>query len=115
MGKKRLLGVRERKGESGPKFVKDGKPIDEKEAAKGIWSKFKDALEDNYENNMARAKMKYFNRWKELSGREDGSIDMDNPVVRLEWFLCDFKITAKLTAGQREEVLALMPDDDMRR
>ena len=115
MGKKRLLGVRERKGESGPKFVKDGQIVEETVADRTIRQKIIDVFEQNYDQKMAQARLRYFNRWKELSNREDGSIDMDNPVVRLEWFLCDLKIVAKLTAGQRQEVLDLMPDDDMRR
>ena len=68
-------------------------------------------MEETHDANTAKVRAQFLEHWMEVCGVDSvDKIDYDNPYVHLEWFLCDFKMIAKLTDGQREEVLALMDD-----
>lgn len=58
-----------------------------------------------------QTRMKFAERWMKLSGVDRWEdIDWDNPYIHLEWFLCDWRMLGKLTDGNRDEVLALMDE-----
>ena len=68
-------------------------------------------LEESNDNNTAKVRAKALDSWMEICGVDRvEDIDYSNPRVHLEWFLCDFRMLAKLTSGKREEVLELMDD-----
>lgn len=79
------------------------------------WDNVKEAfankMEDTWATHAAQTRMKYLPRWAKLCGVEDyKDIDYSNPYVHLEWFLCDPRMLMKLTGGRRNEVLALMDE-----
>ena len=68
-------------------------------------------MEEKHDENTAKTRAKFLDHWMKVCNVDSpDKIDYDNPIVHLEWFLCDFKVLAKLTDGQREEVLAMMDD-----
>ena len=68
-------------------------------------------MEMTHDQNTAKTRAKFLKHWMEVCGVDSvDKIDYDNPIVHLEWFLCDFTILAKLTDGQRENVLAMMDE-----
>lgn len=81
----------------------------------GYYKQVKDAWWDRIEANqdqfMLKIRKKYEKRWMELSGTDDPEkIDLDNPIINLEYFLADFRIIARLTGGKRNEVLEMMTE-----
>lgn len=81
----------------------------------GYYKQVKDAwwdcIEANQDQFMLKIRKKYEKRWMELSGTDDPEkIDLDNPIINLEYFLADFRIIARLTGGKRNEVLEMMTE-----
>lgn len=73
----------------------------------------KEAYWRNYENNIAQARLKWYDHWARVCGVESWEdIDWSNPVVSLEWKLCDQGTQAKLMAGRRDEVLATFTEEE---
>ena len=68
-------------------------------------------MDEMAEQNAAQVRLKYYDRWMKICGVDRWEdIDFDNPIVHLEWFLCDWRMLGKLTDGNRDEVLALMDE-----
>lgn len=70
-------------------------------------------MDESNANNTARIRAQAMEYWMELQGVDDPSLvdhSENDPIVHLEWFLCDFRMIAKLTAGKRDEVLEQMDD-----
>lgn len=73
----------------------------------------KEAFDNNYEKNVAEARMKWYGRWAKVCGVESWEdIDWANPIVSLEWKLCDPKTQAKLMNGQRDKVLVTFTEQE---
>lgn len=85
---------------------------------KGSWKKrlmdpIQEAFDEGYEKNVAQARLKWYDHWMKVCGVETWEeIDWTNPIVSLEWKLCDSKIQAKLMSGQREIVLAGFTEEE---
>lgn len=107
MGKKRLLKI---KGEN----YERKKPMTEEEKLT-IGQRISERLAMHFDENDAKTRFQYYPRWKEISDMPDGSIDYDNPIVALEWVLCDRRILDLLGKGNVDEALAMFPNDEMRR
>lgn len=80
-----------------------------------IGKRISERLEMHFEEDDAKTRFQYYPRWQEISNLPDGGIDHENPIVALEWVLCDRRILNLLGRGQVEEALALFPNDEMRR
>ncbi len=105
MGKRRKERVHEERGE-GPH--RERLSEDEKLSLK---ERISLKLEESNAQNTATTRLKFYPHWRKVCGVEtDEEIDFDNPIVHLEWFLCDFRIQGKLMDGKREEVLEMMDD-----
>lgn len=107
MGKGRLSKVRERQGET--------KITMEERKQRSVLAKTKDKIfskmEEGYDANTAKTRAKYLPRWREMTGKGPNELpDYTDPRVHLEFFLCDLKVQLLLVEGRREEVLAMMDD-----
>lgn len=80
----------------------------------------KDRMETKNEDDTAKVRLKFYNRWAKISGADqlpDGSynweqIDWDNEFVRLEWYMCDPTILTKLGDDKyRARGLELIPPE----
>ena len=107
MEKKRLLKI---KGEN---YERKKMMTDDEKLT--IGQKIAERLEMHFDEDDAKTRFQYYPRWREISDMPDGSIDYDNPIVALEWVLCDRRILDRLGKGQVEEALAMFPNDEMRR
>ena len=70
-------------------------------------------LDESNSDNAAKMRADFLDKWMWMCGTDDpGKIDHseNQPIIHLEWFLCDPRIIAKLTGGRREEVLEMMDD-----
>lgn len=72
------------------------------------------AMDETNSINAAKTRLKFQEHWMEVCNVDSpDQIDYDNPIVHLEWFLCEPKMLAKLTAKEpeiRQEVIDLMDD-----
>lgn len=107
MGKKRLLKI---KGED---YERKKTLTDEEKLT--IGQRISERLQMHFEEDDARTRFQYYPRWREISDLPDGSIDYDNPIVALEWVLCNRRILDLLGDGKVDEALALFPNDETRR
>lgn len=99
MGKRRGFLVHKEHGES--------KTQDERKLAQ----KITDKTSDLYKGKIAQIRATQYPRWREICEvGPDDPIDMDNPYVHLEWFLCDFEWQVKLMNGRRDYVLQQMDE-----
>jgi len=57
-------------------------------------------MEDSYERKTAMVRARHVDRWNELCG---GKYTLENPIVKLEWELCDMHNQHLLMKGKREE------------
>lgn len=72
-----------------------------------VWNK----METDYDKFTMKTRSRYEERWMKLCGVDDPKdIDLNNPIVNLEYFLADFRIISRLTSGKRDEVLAMMTE-----
>ena len=63
----------------------------------------RNAFENNYESNVAKVRLKYYPHWMRVCGVDCAEdIDWSNPIVSLEWKLCDISTQAKLTSKKKE-------------
>lgn len=118
MGKGRLAKIREKYG-APSKTMEERKTENimdmEERKKKGIMDKTKQKIftkmEAGYDDNTARTRAKQLNRWREMTGKGPNEApDYTDPRVHLEFFLCDLKVQLLLTEGRRDEVLAMMDD-----
>ena len=68
--------------------------------SKGFRKKLADRLDESHDRKTALVRAKYIDRWNKMCG---GQYTLDNPVVHLEWELCDMKNQHLLMKGKREE------------
>ena len=114
MGKGRLAKIREKYG-SPSKTMDELKEEHAEEEKKGLMrkaqSKIFAKMEAGYDDNTAKVRAKQLNRWREMTGKGPNEApDYTDPRVHLEFFLCDLKVQLLLTEGRRDEVLAMMDD-----
>lgn len=68
--------------------------------SKGIRQKLAMRMDEVCDQRMAMVRAKYTERWNEICG---GPYTLDNPIVHLEWELCDMTNQHLLMKGKREE------------
>lgn len=73
-------------------------------------------MDESNDNNAAKIRANFLDRWMDMCGSDDPyNIDHSEaqPIIHLEWFLCDPRVLAKLTGGQAtcDEVVYEMMDD----
>lgn len=78
----------------------DSQEVQKKIRTKGFRQKLADRVADSHERKTALVRAKYIDRWNGMCG---GQYTLDNPVVHLEWELCDMKNQQLLMRGKREE------------
>lgn len=94
MGKNRKNRVHENQGES-----------------KRMSERLADWMDEKNDSNTAKVRLQAQELWMEMCNVDrPEEINYDDPRIHLEWFLCDQRVLAKLTNGQREEVLEMMDD-----
>lgn len=85
-----------------------------------IKKKIKQRIDDKNEDDAGKVRLKFYNRWAEISNADKlpdgtydwGQIDWDNEFVRLEWYMCDPSIMAKLGDDKyRAKGLELIPPE----
>lgn len=69
-------------------------------SGKGFRRKLADRVADSHDRKTAMVRARYIDRWNKMCG---GQYTLDNPVVHLEWELCDMKNQHLLMKGKREE------------
>lgn len=67
---------------------------------KGFRQKLADKVSDSHERKTAMVRSRYTERWNRICG---GEYTLENPIVHLEWELCDMKNQHLLMKGRREE------------
>lgn len=102
------MELRKKKGEESK--------LNMKEIKKAVKNRF----QEWDDRDSARIRMKFMDRWAELSGVEKdengkydySKIDYDNKWVQLEWNMCDVRIFAKLTNDKtRAEGVLMLPEE----
>lgn len=87
---------------------------------KKIKASINQKMQDKNDDDTAKVRLKWYNRWAKISGADqlpDGSynweqIDWDNEFVRLEWYMCDPSILTKLGDDKyRDKGLAMIPEE----
>lgn len=68
--------------------------------SKGIRQKLAMRLDEVHDQRTAMVRARYIDRWNQMCG---GQYTLDNPVVKLEWELCDMVNQQLLMKGKREE------------
>lgn len=68
--------------------------------SKGIRQKLAMRLDEVHDQRTAMVRARYVDRWNQMCG---GQYTLDNPVVKLEWELCDMVNQQLLMKGKREE------------
>ena len=74
--------------------------IQAKVRSKGFRKKLVGKVSDGYDKKTAMVRSRYVDRWNKICG---GQYTLDNPIVHLEWELCDMKNQHLLMKGKREE------------
>lgn len=106
MGKRRREQIAEEKEKSG--WLSPREKIRQLKQAFGDWS------DDQREQMVMQARLKFANRWMEESGvAEIKDIDMTNPQISLEWKLCDPAVLKDLQRpGGRERLFETLTDEE---
>lgn len=83
------------------------------DAEKKSWTeRIHGRMEESYERKTAMVRSRHIERWNGLCG---GRYTLENPVVHLEWELCDMHNQQLLMKGKREEFFDRAQLNDLER